>query len=182
MQWLTDGELVRKVFRTKAPGLPLSAYDDLSAFKLYLADVGLLRRHSNLLPTAIIEGDRLFTEFKGALTENFVLQSLAPQLDTEARYWSQTNPPHEVDFIVDIDNKIVPIEVKADRNVRSRSLRVYQKKFPEVTPLCVRFSLENLRRDGDLLNIPLWLADDAVRLIRTALSSQSQNCSHRSSI
>lgn len=175
LQWLTDGELVRKVFRSKAPGLPISAYDDLSAFKLYLSDVGLLRRLSNLLPTAIIEGDRLFTEFKGALTENFVLQSLAPQLDVEPRYWSQVNPPHKVDFIVEVDNRIVPIEVKSDRNVRSRSLRVYQKRFPDATPLCVRFSLENLRLDGNLLNIPLWLADEAVRLIRIALSEQSRS-------
>lgn len=172
LQWLTDAQLVRKVFRTKAPGLPLSAYDDLSAFKLFLADVGLLRRLSNLLPTAILEGDRLFSEFKGALTENYVLQALTPQLDAAPRYWSQSNPPYEVDFVIDIDNILVPVEIKADKNVKARSLRKYQEKFAEQTPLGVRFSLDNLHLDGDVLNIPLYMADQAVRLIHLALQAK----------
>ena len=88
--------LVHKIYRSSAPGLPIAAYDDLSAFKIYLVDVGLLRRLAQLAPTAFGEGNRLFTEFKGALTENFVLQTLITQFEVVPRYWSQNNPPYEV--------------------------------------------------------------------------------------
>lgn len=96
LQWLVDARLVHKIYRSSAPGLPMSAYDDLSAFKIYLVDVGLLRRLSQLAPTAFGEGNRLFTEFKGALTENFVLQILITQFEVIPRYWNQNNPPYEV--------------------------------------------------------------------------------------
>ena len=92
LQWLVDARLVHKVYRSSAPGLPVAAYDDLSAFKIYLVDVGLLRRLAQLAPTAFGEGNRLFTEFKGALTENFVLQTLLTQFEVTPRYWTQTNP------------------------------------------------------------------------------------------
>lgn len=99
LQWLVDARLVHKIYRSSAPGLPVAAYDDLSAFKIYLVDVGLLRRLAQLAPTAFGEGNRLFTEFKGALTENFVLQSLVTQFEVVPRYWTQNNPPYEVDFL-----------------------------------------------------------------------------------
>lgn len=86
LQWLIDAVLVHKVYRSSAPELPLSAYDDLSAFKIYLVDVGLFRRLALLAPTAFGEGNRLFTEFKGALTENYVLQTLSTQIETDPRY------------------------------------------------------------------------------------------------
>ncbi len=159
LQWLVDAGLVHKVFRSNAPRLPLSAYDDLSAFKIYLADVGLLRRLSFLAPSAFAEGNRLFTEFKGALSENFILQSLLTQFEAPPRYWSQLNPSYEVDFLVQKENNIYPIEVKSGVNLQSTSLKKYQELFPEEIKLRIRFSMENLKREGNLLNLPLFLAD-----------------------
>ena len=166
-----NAALVYKVFRISAPGLPLSSYEDLAAFKIYLADVGVLRRLARLDPVAFREGNRLFTEFKGALTENFVLQSLVPQFDASVHYWSRINPPYEVDFIVQYENDIIPIEVKSETNVKSRSLKKYAEEFSEATRLRVRFSLNNLRMDVGVLNIPLFMADQATRLMRIARST-----------
>lgn len=169
LQWLVDANLVKKIYRSTAPGLPLAAYDDLSAFKIYMADVGLLRRLSMLSPTAFGEGNRLFTEFKGALSENHVLESLVNQLEVTPRYWSQNNPPYEVDFIIQMENEIIPVEVKADANTEARSLKKYKEKFGDKINLRVRFSLNNLKLDDDLLNIPLFLADEATRLMEIAM-------------
>lgn len=169
LQWLVDANLVKKIYRNTAPGLPLAAYDDLSAFKIYMADVGLLRRLSMLSPTAFGEGNRLFTEFKGALSENYVLESLVNQLEVTPRYWSQNNPPYEVDFIIQMENEIIPVEVKADANTEARSLKKYKEKFGDKINLRVRFSLNNLKLDDDLLNIPLFLADEATRLMEIAM-------------
>ncbi|MBM4236452.1 MAG: ATP-binding protein [Firmicutes bacterium] len=169
LQWLCDAGLALKVYRSSAPGLPMSAYDDLSAFKLYLVDIGLLRRLSLLNPSAIAEGNRLFVEFKGALSENYVLQSLKPQFEAMPRYWAVDNPRHEIDFLVQRDNDIFPIEVKSERNVTSRSLQKYKEKYKDDVKLRVRLSLQNLRMDGDLLNIPLFLADETDRLIGLSL-------------
>lgn len=169
LQWLVDANLVKKIYRSTAPGLPLAAYDDLSAFKIYMADVGMLRRLSMLSPTAFGEGNRLFTEFKGALSENYVLESLVNQLEVTPRYWSQNNPPYEVDFIIQMENEIIPVEVKADANTEARSLKKYKEKFGDKINLRVRFSLNNLKLDDDLLNIPLFLADEATRLMEIAM-------------
>lgn len=172
LQWLVDAKLVHKVYRCTAPGLPLSAYDDLSAFKIYLVDVGLLRRLSQLAPSAFGEGNRLFTEFKGALTENYVLQTLVTQFEVEPRYWTQTNPPYEVDFLIQRENDIFPIEVKAEANTKSKSLKKYKELFADQVKLRIRFSLDNLTLDGDVLNIPLFMADHTDRLIGMALRNQ----------
>lgn len=172
LQWLVDAKLVHKVYRCTAPGLPLSAYDDLSAFKIYLVDVGLLRSLSQLAPSAFGEGNRLFTEFKGALTENYVLQTLVTQFEVEPRYWSQTNPPYEVDFLIQRENDIFPVEVKAETNTKSRSLKKYKELFADQVKLRIRFSLDNLKLDGDVLNIPLFMADHTDRLIGMALGNQ----------
>ena len=170
LQWLVDSRLVHKIYRSIAPGLPMSAYDDLTAFKLYLVDVGLLRRLSQLSPTAFVEGNRLFTEFKGALTENFVLQSLITQYEVTPRYWSQVNPPYEVDFIIQRENDIFPIEVKSESNTTSKSLKKYKELFPNQVKLRIRFSLDNLKLDNDVLNIPLFMIDQTDRLIELALN------------
>lgn len=169
LQWLTDARLVHKIYRSTAPGLPLAAYDDLTAFKIYLSDVGLLRRLARLSPTAFGDGNRLFTEFKGALTENFVLQTLITQFEVTPRYWSQNNPPYEVDFLLQRENDIFPIEVKAAANTAGKSLKKFRELFPAEVKLRVRFSLDNLKLDDDLLNIPLFLADQTDRLIEMAL-------------
>ena len=172
LQWLVDARLVHKVYRSSAPGLPIAAYDDLSAFKIYLVDVGLLRRLSQLAPTVFGEGNRLFTEFKGALTENYVLQTLIPQFEVAPRYWTQTNPPYEVDFLIQRENDIFPIEVKSEANTTSRSLKKFKELFADKVKLRIRFSLDNLKLDGDMLNIPLFMADQTDRLIGIALKSQ----------
>ena len=170
LQWLVDARLVHKIYRSTAPGLPMSAYDDISAFKIYLVDVGLLRRLSQLSPRAFAEGNRLFTEFKGALTENFVLQTLITQFEVVPRYWTQTNPPYEVDFLIQRENDIFPIEVKAETNTTSKSIKKFKELFPDKVKLRVRFSLDNLKLDGDMLNIPLFMADQTNRLIGIALN------------
>ena len=172
LQWLVDARLVHKVYRSSAPGLPIAAYDDLSAFKIYLVDVGLLRRLSQLAPTVFGEGNRLFTEFKGALTENYVLQTLIPQFEVAPRYWTQTNRPYEVDFLIQRENDIFPVEVKSEANTTSRSLKKFKELFPDKVKLRIRFSLDNLKLDGDMLNIPLFMADQTDRLIGIALKSQ----------
>ena len=169
LQWLVDARLVHKIYRSRSPGLPMAAYDDLTAFKLYLVDVGILRRLSQLSPTAFGEGNRLFTEFKGALTENYILQSLMPQWEVTPRYWTQTNPPYEVDFLIQRENDIFPVEVKSDTNLSGKSLKKFKELFPDKTKLRLRFSLENLKQDGDVLNIPLFMADETDRLIALAL-------------
>ncbi len=169
LQWLVDARLVYKIYRSSAPGLPASAYDDLSAFKIYLVDVGILRRLAMLAPTAFGEGNRLFTEFKGALTENYVLQELATQFEVVPRYWSKGNPPYEVDFLLQRENDIFPVEVKAEANTNSRSLRKFKELYGDRVKLRIRFSLDNLKLNNDVLNIPLFMAGHTDRLIGLAL-------------
>ena len=173
LQWLVSAQLVYKIYRNTAPNLPIAAYDDVSAFKIYLADVGLLRRLAQLAPTAFAEGNRLFTEFKGALTENYVLQALLTQFEVMPRYWSQTNPPYEVDFLIQRENDIFPIEVKSEANINSRSLKKFKELFPNQTKLRIRFSLNNLKLDDDMLNIPLFMADYTDKLIELALKENN---------
>ena len=169
LQWLCDANLTYKVYRSSAPGLPISAYDDLSAFKLYMVDVGLLRRLALLAPSAFSEGNRLFVEFKGALSENYVLQALKNQFEAAPRYWATDHPRYEVDLLIQRENDIIPMEVKSEDNVESRSLKLYKEKFGSKVRLRVRFSLNNLKMDDDLLNIPLFMADQADRLIGLAI-------------
>ncbi len=166
LQWLSNAGLVYKIHRITSPALPLSAYEDLSAFKLYLLDVGVLRRLSLLDPIAIREGNRLFTEFKGALSENYVLQSLVAQFEVVPRYWSSGNQA-EIDFLLQYKNEIFPVEVKSDENIRGKSLTQYYKKYEP--PLRLRYSLKNLKYDNGLLNIPLFMADYTKKLIDQVL-------------
>ncbi len=164
LQWLVNADIVKKVFKISKPGLPLSAYEELDAFKIYHGDVGLLRRQSRLNHTAFAEGNRLLTEFKGALTENYVLQSLLRQTEVIPHYWAEA--PYEVDFIIQVDNEIIPVEVKSADNITSVSLKNYRKKYE--TPLAVRLSLKNLSLDGGILNVPLFMTDRLCDLIRIA--------------
>lgn len=166
IQWLINSGLIYQIKLNTKPSLPLSAYDDLSAFKLYGLDVGMIRRMSKLSPIAYSEGNRLFTEFKGALTENYILQSLITQLDDTPRYWSSGNTA-EVDFIIQYLNEIIPVEVKSDENIKSRSLTLYYQKYQP--KLRIRYSMKNLQfRDG-LLNIPLFLSDYTSRFINNII-------------
>jgi predicted AAA+ superfamily ATPase len=160
--WFIQAGLVHKINRCTKPNLPLSAYDDLSAFKIYLLDVGLLRNLAQLDPMAFKEGHRLFTEFKGALTENYILQAILPQ------YWTSEGKA-EVDFLIQYKNTIIPLEIKSDENIRSKSLTYYHKAYS--SPLRIRYSLKNLSLDDGLLNIPLFLADDTRYLVDIAMQN-----------
>ena len=170
--WLVNADLVSKVYRSTAPKIPISAYDDLSAFKIYLVDVGLLNRLSLLSPAAFGEGNRLFTEFKGALTENYILQSLINQFEVKARYW--TDNTHEVDFLIQFENNIFPIEIKAGKNIKSKSLQKFGEKYSEETKLKIRFSLDNLKLDNNVLNILLFMADYTRKLIEIAMKDPNK--------
>ena len=162
LNWLYNAGLTYKIYRNSKPALPVSAYDDLTAFKLYLVDVGLLRRLAFLDPVSFQEGNRLFSEFKGALSENYILQSLVAQYEVTPRYWSSGSTA-EVDFTIQRANDIIPIEVKSDENVRGKSLTLYNQQYSP--RLRLRFSLKNLKKDDNLINIPMFLADHLEKLI-----------------
>ena len=167
LNWLVNADLVKKVPRITKPGIPLFAYEDLEAFKIYMGDVGLLRRHSRLSSSTFSEENRLFEEFKGALTENYVMESLLNIPDISIYYWSET--PYEVDFVIQLENDVFPVEAKSGINIKAASIKNYAKEFDDQTKLCVRLSLRNLSYDGNLLNIPLYLADELERIIKLAL-------------
>ncbi len=156
IEWLCLAGLVHKVSAIETPRLPLSAYKKGNAFKLYLNDVGLLGRKFNLDATTVLMGDSLFSEFKGVMAENYVLQSLVRQFGPQHYYWTSGNTA-EVEFVLQQAGLIVPIEVKADKNVKAKSLAFYRKLY---TPqLSIRLSTLNMRKDDDLLNLPLYLVD-----------------------
>lgn len=165
IQWLVNAGLIYKTNLCSKPNLPLSAYDDISSFKIYSLDVGLLRQQSKLAPSAITEGNRLFTEFKGALSENYILNSLISQFSNNPRYWTSNNRA-EIDFILQIENDVIPIEVKADANVTGKSMIFYRKKYnPKFS---IRYSLKNLKQDNTLINIPLFMSDMTEKIISMA--------------
>lgn len=168
LTWLVNANLVYKIYRSTKPGLPLTAYDDTSNFKLYVADVGLLRRLSFLDPIAFTEGNRLFSEFKGALSENFILQSLVAKFEVLPRYWT-SKAQAKVDFLIQRKNEIIPVEVKSGTSVSGKSLSLYNTQFKP--SLRIRFSLKNLMMNENLINIPLFLADYTDQLISLATST-----------
>jgi predicted AAA+ superfamily ATPase len=165
LTWLCNAGLAYKIYRNTKPALPVSAYDDLGAFKLYMVDVGLLRRLAFLDPVSFNEGNRLFSEFKGALSENYILQSLVTQYEGLPRYWS-SGATAEVDFTIQRGNDILPIEVKSDENMRGKSLTLYNQKY--APSIRVRFSLKNLKKDSNLINIPMFLADHIYKIVDLA--------------
>lgn len=154
MQWLVSAGMAYKVCKIEKPAMPLSAYSNSSYFKLYMSDVGLLRRMSKLPASSIFDESSLYTEFKGALTENYILSELVNLNQDVPYYWKSGNIA-EVDFVVQFEEKIIPIEVKTSINVKSRSLRIYRDKYiPEVA---VRTSMLNLKKEGELFSIPLYM-------------------------
>ena len=168
LQWLIETGIVTRVQAVTAPRLPLTAYDDLSAFKIYSADTGLLARQSGLEPSSLGDPQAPFTEFKGALTENFVLQSLLAQFTEAPRYW-RSDGEAEVELLLQRGNDIHPIEVKSGVSVRSKSLSVYRSSFQP--RLSVRLSLKNMELREGLLSVPLYLVDELDRLIDSALAA-----------
>jgi len=154
LMWLADCGLVHKVHRVTAPNLPLKAYEDMKAFKLFLVDVGLLTCMTRLRQDVLLDGNALFKEFKGALTEQYVLQQLKTLPNIGAYYWTNGRNTSELDFMLDVGNAVVPLEVKAEVNLQSKSLKAFADKFhPSVSVLS---SMTDYKREGWLLNLPLY--------------------------
>ncbi|MGD9569456.1 MAG: ATP-binding protein [Sedimentibacter sp.] len=154
MLWLTDCGLVHKIHRVSAPNLPLKAYEDLKAFKLFTLDVGLLSCMVRLNQTVLLNGNELFKEFKGALTEQFVLQQLKTLQGSGTYYWTNDRGSAEIDFVIDTGNYVVPIEVKAETNLKAKSLKMYFEKFnPKIS---IRTSMADYKKEEWLINLPLW--------------------------
>ena len=152
--WLTDCGLVHKVHRVTVPNLPLKAYEDIKAFKLFFVDVGLLSCMVGLKQGVLLDGNELFKEFKGALTEQYVLQELKTLKGINTYYWTADRGTAEVDFVIDNGDDVFPVEVKAEINLQAKSLKVYREKFHPMKS--IRTSMADYRDDGWLLNLPLW--------------------------
>ncbi len=152
--WLNDCGLAHKVQRVNSPKLPLKAYEDLKAFKIFILDVGLLSCMAGLKRRTLIEGNRLFTEFKGALTEQFVLQQLKTFKGLGINYWTNDRGTAEIDFLVDNGEDIFPVEVKAEQNLKAKSLKAYRERF--APPLSLRISLADYKAEEGLVNVPLY--------------------------
>lgn len=154
IEWLLDCGLIKKVYNVSKPAMPLKAYTEFSAFKLYLLDVGLLAAMSELDARTILEGNSIFVEFKGALTEQYVLQQLIADTEYTPYYFTETKSEGEIDFLVQKGSNIVPIEVKAEENLKAKSLKVYCGKYQP--NMAVRTSMSNYREQEWLINLPLY--------------------------
>lgn len=154
IEWLRDAGLVYKVNRCKKAMLPLAAYEDFSAFKMFLSDVGLMGAMSNVPAQSLLDGNVLFSDFKGALTEQYVLQQLLVKSSLSVYYWSSENSRGELDFLLQDEEKIIPVEVKAEENLQSKSLKTFVERNPGLHG--VRFSMSPYREQDWLTNYPLY--------------------------
>lgn len=170
LMWLKDSGLIRQVYRTTQAAFPLKAYTDLKSFKIYHLDIGLLRVMSELSPEIIIEKDAVFKEFKGAMTEQYVLQQMSGMNEITNNYYWTTEATAEIDFLFSYKNMIIPVEVKAGENLHAKSLRVYCEKYQPT--LSIRTSLTNLQYKDGLLNIPLYILFDLINIISKVLVSK----------
>lgn len=155
IEWLRDAGLIYKVSRTKSGELPLNAFEDFSIFKIYLLDVGLLSAINKLTADTLIAGNEIFSTYKGALTEQYFFQQIRDKVDF-VYYWSAENSRGEIDFIVQKEGKVIPIEVKAEENLRAKSLAAFVAKYPGLHAL--RFSMSDYREQNWMTNIPLYAA------------------------
>lgn len=154
IQWLQDCGLIHKIGRIKKAGIPIIAYMDMQAFKIYLHDVGLLAAMSDLSSRTIVDGNRIFTEFKGALTEQYVQQQLISDLELVPYYYSAENARCEIDFVVSDGESVIPLEVKAEENLKSKSLSVFCEKYK--IEKGIRISMSDYREQDWMVNIPLY--------------------------
>ena len=162
IMWLCDCGLVHKVSRVNTAGIPLRAYEDLKAFKLFLVDVGLLGCMAGLRQRTLLDGNALFVEFKGALTGQYVCQQLKTIENLDVYYYTNDRGSCEVDFVVDTGERIVPVEVKAEINLKAKSLKTYREKFsPEVA---VRTSMADYKKEDWLVNLPLYAIDQIAQI------------------
>ena len=157
IQWLLDCGLIHKVQRVNKPSLPLKAYIDFNAFKIFLLDIGLLIAMADLDAQVIIDGNRIFTEFKGALTEQYILQQMIAEVGIEPYYFSTANSKGEIDFLLQGRTSIVPVEVKAEENLRAKSLKAFCDKYQP--KFAVRTSMSDYREQEWMTNIPLYNID-----------------------
>jgi hypothetical protein len=158
IEWLTDAGIVHKVNRCNKPGLPLIAYEVLSDFKLFILDVGLLAAMGNLAVKTLIADQSLFEEFKGAITEQYVLQQLKSIDQLPVYYWSAEKATAEIDFLIQYQNNVIPIEVKAAENLKAKSLKAYHQKFN--SEISIRTSLSDYRKEDWLVNLPLYVCSN----------------------
>ncbi len=163
LTWLTDAGLVYQIFNVTKPGIPLSGYEDREAFKLYACDCGLLRRLAGVKADVIQNRNSGYTEFKGAMAENAVLQALLPQIGPDKPYYWTSDGRAEIEFLIDADGEVISVEVKAEGNMSGRSLSVYTQKFSPAKR--IRLSMNNLQFNDGLYSIPNPLADWALKFI-----------------
>lgn len=154
LAWLIDCGLIHQIKRVTKPAIPLKAYEDFTAFKLFLVDVGLLVAMSNVDAKSIIDGNALFQEFKGALTEQYVLQQLLINPQLSIYYWAAENATAEIDFLIQNEGKLTPIEVKAEENLKAKSLKLFYDKFK--VEKAIRTSMSDYREEDWLINLPLY--------------------------
>lgn len=162
LMWLVDCGLVHKVNRVTTPNLPLKAYEDLKAFKLFIVDVGLLGCMTGLRQSVLLSGNNLFVEFKGALTEQYVLQQFITQSSLNVYYYTNDRGTCEIDFLLDNGETVVPVEVKAEVNLRAKSLKTYVEKYhPEKS---VRTSMADYKKEDWLINLPLYAVEEIEKM------------------
>ena len=154
IQWLVDCGLLLKSHRVSKPGIPLAAYQDISVFKLFLHDVGLLGAKAGLNVRTIIEGDEIFTEFKGALTEQYVMQQLRVDSERYIGYWTNERSTAEVDFVIQEEGEVIPIEVKSGENLKAKSFRLFCEKYKPSK--AIRTSLTDYKKESWMENVPLY--------------------------
>ena len=163
MSWLIDCGLIHKVNNVTKPVIPLKAYEDFGAFKLFLVDVGLLAAMTDLDEKTLLQGNTVFEEFKGALTEQYVLQQLITRKGSGIYYWSPENARSEIDFLTQVSGQIIPIEVKAEENLKAKSLKVYREKYNPA--MAVRTSMSDFRKEEWLINLPLYAISELFRVL-----------------
>ena len=157
LTWLKDAGLIYQVYKITKPGLPIGAYEDLDSFKLFVLDVGLLGALVNLDAKTILDRYEIFQEFKGAMAEQYVLQQFKTIKDLPVYYWTNETSRSEVDFVIQVDSKVVPVEVKAATNLKARSLKIYMEQFkPE---LALRTSLADYKKTDNLIDLPLYTVE-----------------------
>jgi len=162
LSWLIDCGLLYKVHNVSKPALPLKAYEELNTFKLFMLDIGLLGALTELDARTLLEGNTVFTEFKGALTEQYVYQQLRTMNDLPVYYWSAGNARSEVDFLLQHNGQIIPLEVKAEENLHAKSLRVFCEKYKPA--LAVRSSMSGYRKEDWMTNLPLYAVSTITQL------------------
>ena len=163
IMWLTDCGLVHKVSRVNAGGIPLKAYEDLKAFKLFILDVGLLGCMTGLSQRILLDGNNLFVEFKGAFTEQYVCQQLKTIEDLGIYYYTNDRGSCEVDFVADTGEQIIPVEVKAEVNLKAKSLKTYREKY--LPKISVRTSMADYKKEDWIVNLPLYAIEQITDVV-----------------